>query len=252
MQKKDKIKVVILAAGEGTRMKSDLPKVLMEVRGKAMIEHLLSAIHESGVDEKPIIVVGYKKEDVIKKLGDKYEYVVQEERLGTGHAVITTEKILKNNADHILVLYGDSPFLRAETIKHLVDKHLESRVKLTMATVTLPDFEDWRNFFYKSFSRIVRNGKGEIVKDVQFRDANEEEKKIKEVNPCYFVFETKWLWEKLKTLNRDNDQKQYYLTDLVKRAIDEGIRIESIKIDPREALAANSKEELEILEQVII
>ncbi|MEK7539407.1 MAG: NTP transferase domain-containing protein [Patescibacteria group bacterium] len=247
---KDKIKVVILAAGQGVRMKSDLPKVLLEVRGKPMIERLLWAVQKSGVDDKPIIVVGYKKEEVINRLGDKYEYVVQEEQLGTGHAVISAEKILKNNAAHILVLYGDSPFLSSKTIKELVNRHLKSGVKITMATVKLPDFANSRAFFYKSFSRIVRDKNGKIVKDVQFRDASEEEKKIKEVNPCYFIFETKWLWEKLKTLNTNNKQKQYYLTDLVERAIEEGTKIESIKINPQEALAANSKEELEILEKL--
>lgn len=251
MSEKSKIKVVILAAGAGTRMKSDLPKVLMQVKGKTMIEHLLSSVQKSGIDDKPIIVVGYKKEAIINKLGDKYEYVVQEKQLGTGHAVISTEKILKNNAENILVLFGDSPFLSPKTMKELINRHLESKAKLTMATVELPDFEDWRAFFYRSFSRIVRDVNGKIVKDVQFKDANEEEKKIKEVNPCYFIFEAKWLWEKLKTLNKNNKQKEYYLTDLVERAIEEGVKMESIKIDPREALAANSKEELEVLEKLV-
>ncbi len=248
----DKVKIVILAAGQGTRMKSDVPKVMMQVKGKPMIEHLLGAVAQSGIDDRPIIVVGYKKEEIMERLGNKYDYVVQENQLGTGHAVISVEKIVKNKADHLLVLYGDSPFLKSETIKELVERHLLSKVKMTMATVDLPDFDDWRAFFYKSFSRIVRNENGEIIKDVQFRDANTEKKKITEVNPCYFIFETKWLWEKLKTLNKNNNQKQYYLTDLVERAISEGIKIESVKIDPKEALAANSKEELEILEGLVV
>ncbi len=252
MDKKDKIRVVILAAGQGTRMKSDLPKVLVPVKGKPMIEHLLEAVAESSIDAKPVIVVGYKKEEVIKTLGDKYEYVVQEKQLGTGHAVITTEKILKDKTDHVLVLYGDSPFLSSETIEKLVDRHLGSKAKITMATVELPDFNDWRDFFYKSFSRIVRDKNGNIIKDVQFKDTNEEEKKIKEVNPCYFIFETRWMWEKLKTLNKNNAQKQYYLTDLVECAIQEGTKIESMKIDPREALAANSQEELAVLEKLTL
>jgi bifunctional UDP-N-acetylglucosamine pyrophosphorylase/glucosamine-1-phosphate N-acetyltransferase len=244
-----KIKIVILAGGKGKRMQSDLPKALVQVNGKAMIKHLLESIEKSGVCEIPSIVVGYGKESVMKELGEKYHYTHQEEQLGTGHAVMCTHKDLKDKTDHVLVLYADNPFMKPETIKKLADKHLTSKAKLTMATVKLPDFEDWRNFFYKNFSRIIRNEKGEIIKSVEFRDASEEEKKVKEVNPCYFCFDADWLWKKLQTLKNDNAQKEYYLTDLVKIAMEEGLKIESISIDPQEALAANSKEELEILEK---
>ncbi len=246
------MKIVILAAGQGARMKSDLPKVLIPVKNKPMIAHLLSAIKSSGVDAKPVVVVGNKKEEVMRELRNNYTYVIQHEQLGTGHAVISAENALKNKAENIMVLPIDHPFITPETIKKLAHKHLASKAKITMATVELPDFNDWRSVFYNSFSRIVRDKSGAIVKDVQFKDANDEEKKITEVNPIFFCFEAVWLWEKLKTLNRDNAQKQYYLTDLIKRAIDEGEKIESVRIDPKEALAANSKEELEILEKLVV
>jgi len=245
-----KIRIIILAAGKGIRMKSELPKVLIKLNGKPMIEHLLSAIKESGVDKRPVIVVGHKKEEVMSALGDKYEYVVQEKQLGTGHAVISAEKALKNKADNIIVLPSDHSFISAETIKKLAQKHLDSGAKVTMATVKVPDFKDWRSVFYSSFSRIVRNKNNDIIRDVQFRDATEDEKKITEVNPIFFCFESSWLWKKLKTLNTNNAQKQYYLTDLVERAIKDKVKIESIEIDPKEALAANSKEELKILEKL--
>lgn len=251
MNDKNKIRIVILAAGKGTRMKSELPKVLVKLNGKPMIRHLLDSIHKSNIDEKPIIVVGYKKEGVIKELGDKYQYVFQEEQLGTGHAVMSTENILLNKTDNIMVLPSDHPFISPETIKKLSKKHLESGAKITMATTKLPDFKGWRSAFYTSFSRIVRDKNSKIIKDVQFRDTNEEEKKITEVNPIYFCFEAEWLWKKLKTLKTDNDQKQYYLTDVIKMAMEENQKIESIHIDAREALAANSQEELEILEKLI-
>ena len=248
----DKIKILILAAGQGTRMKSDLPKVLVNFKGKPLMRHLLESVEKSGIDAKPTIVVGYKKEEIMSRLGDTYDYVVQENQLGTGHAVASAEKMLKDTAENIMVLPSDHPFISSETIKALARQHLESGAKITMATVKLPDFEDWRSVFYKSFSRIIRDRDGRIVKDVQFRDATNEEKKITEVNPIYFCFDGQWLWEKLKTLNKNNDQQQYYLTDLVERAISQGIKIESVKIDPREALAANSKEELEILEGLVV
>jgi len=251
MNNAEKIKIVILAAGHGKRMRSELPKVLISLNGKPLLAHVLDSVKKSGIDDKPAIVVGQQRELVIKTLGDGYLYIIQEDQLGTGHAVMAARKMLENDADHIVVLYGDHPFISPETIKKLVGKHLSSKSKITMATVSLPDFEDWRKVFYSNFSRVVRNEKGEIVKDVQFKDAGKEEKEITEVNPCYFCFDSKWLWEKLKTLKTNNSQKEYYLTDLVKVAMQEKIKIESINIDPHEALGVNSKEELEILEKLI-
>src|SRR3989338_2200504 len=243
-----RIQIIILAAGHGKRMGSEIPKVLIPFHGKPLMAHVLDAVKKSGFCDKPVIIVGQQRELIVKTLGDDYEYVIQEEQLGTGHAVMTAQKILENNADHIMVLYGDHPLISPETIKNLINKHLDSNGKITMATVSLPDFEDWRNVFYTNFSRIIRDKNGNIVKDIQFKDANEEEKKILEVNPCYFCFEAKWLWSKLKTLENTNTQKEYYLTDLVKIAMQEKIKIESISIASEEALGANSKEELEILE----
>ncbi len=247
-----KVRIVILAAGKGTRMKSELPKALVPLKGKPMIRHELSAILQSGVDERPLIVVGYKKEEIIKEIGDAFDYAIQTEQLGTGHAIMSAEYKLKGAADSIIVLPCDHPFISADTIKKLSRKHEESGATITMATVSLPDYEDWRKVFYTSFSRIIRDETGKIIKDVQFRDATDAEKKITEVNPIFFCFKSNWLWENLKNLNTDNDQKQYYQTDLIKMAIDQGKNIESIAIEPREALAANSREELEILENLMI
>ena len=248
----NKIKILILAAGKGTRMKSDLPKVLAQIGGKSMILHLLKSIAESNIDNRPVVVVGYKREEIMKELGDKYAYAVQDEQLGTGHAVMSAQKILENNTDHVMILPSDHPFISSYTLKKLAERHLTSNAKITMATVKLPDFENWRSVFYNSFSRIIRDENGKIIKDVQFRDASDEEKEITEVNPIFFCFDALWLWKKLKTLKTDNDQKQYYLTDLIKKAMEEGQKIESINIDPHEALAANSKKELEILEKLYV
>ena len=248
----NKIKIIILAAGKGNRMQNELPKVLMPVGGKPMIERLLESVGKSGIGDHPVVVVGYKKEEVMKELGNNYEYAVQEEQLGTGHAIMSTENLLKGNTDNVMVLPSDHPFITEETIKKLAERHLESGAKITMATTKLPDFKNWRFAFYTSFSRIIRDESGRIVRDVQFRDATEEEKKIKEVNPIFFCFEAKWLWKNLKNLKTDNDQKQYYQTDLIKLAMQQGEKIESIDIDPREALAANTKAELEILEKLVV
>ncbi len=248
-----KTKIVILAAGQGTRMQSELPKVLVTLHDKPMIKYVLDAVNASQVDSTPVIIVGHRKDEIIAELvkdGREYTYVTQHEQLGTGHAVATAESALKGKADNVIVLPSDHPFLTPETIQNLNTKQEESGATITMATTTVSDFEDWRRAFYKSFSRIIRNESGKIIRDVQFRDATDKEKEIKELNPIYFCFKADWLWENLRKLNTHNDQKQYYLTDLVKIAMENGEKIESINISPREALAANSKEELELLEKV--
>jgi bifunctional UDP-N-acetylglucosamine pyrophosphorylase/glucosamine-1-phosphate N-acetyltransferase len=244
----NKTKIIVLAAGKGTRMAGDLPKVLAQVKGKPMIKYLLETIEESGIDNEPVIIVGYKKELIIKELGDKYHYITQEEQLGTGHAVSLAKDYLKDKAENIIVLYGDHPFISADTIKKINEAHTKSGKKITMATVKLKDFRDWRISFV-NFSRIIRDKTEKIIKDVQFKDASDEEIKVSEVNPCYFCFDAGWLWSKLSTLKNNNAQKEYYLTDLIKMATEDGTEIESIEIEALEALGANTKAELEILEK---
>lgn len=245
-----KIQIVILAAGEGKRMGSDLPKVLVPLHGKPLIKHLLETIKDLPFG-KPYIIVGHGKEKVIQELGEnKYNFVEQKEQLGTGDAVNTFKYSVKEEADSIVVLYGDQPFTSTETINKLIETQLGTRKKIVMATVNLPDFEGWRANFL-GFSRVIRDKKtGKILKTVEEKDANEEEKKIKEVNPCYFCFEAKFLWQELDNLKKDNAQKEYYLTDVLKSAVEKGIDIESVEIDAKEALGANSKAELEILENL--
>ena len=247
-KKKNKIHIIVLAGGKGKRMESELPKVLVTLRGKPMIRHLLESIKASGVCDKPSIVVGYGKDLVMQELGSTYQYAIQAEQLGTGHAVMSAEKDIDAGVENVMILYGDNPYVRPESITKLADTHITSGRKITMATVALPDFNDWRTFFYKNFSRIVRDEHNNIIRSVEFKDTTDEEKKITEVNPCYFCFNARWLWEKLHTLKNDNAQQEYYLTDLVQIAMHEGEPIASIQIEPSEALAANSKEELSLLE----
>lgn len=254
MDRNSKIKIIILAAGKGTRMGGDLPKVLMPVKNKSMIKRVLESVIKSKIDESPVIIVGYKKELVIRELsGDKikYNFINQEEQLGTGHAVNLAKAALKNKVKNIIVLYGDHPLISVETIKKINKKHSKSKKKITMATVKLENFNDWRKNFL-GFSRVIRNKNGEIIRTVEKKDATAEDLKITEVNPCYFCFDAKWLWEHLDKLKNDNAQKEYYLTDLIKIATADNIEIESIEIDAHEALGANSKEELEILGKFIV
>lgn len=246
----EKTQIIILAAGKGKRMNVEIPKVLVNFNGKPMIDYLIQAVLHSGVVGKPILVVGYKKEEVIEHIGDKATYVVQEEQLGTGHAVKVTEASIPEHIENVLVLYGDAPSVTGAMIANLVAVHNNSNCSLTMATVTIPSFDDWYQVFYKPFSRIVRDENNKIIRSVEFKDASELEKEIKEVNPCYFCFKKEWLFEHLAKLKNENAQGEYYLTDLVGYAASLK-SIASVSISPEEALGVNSIEELQRLEKII-
>lgn len=245
-----KTQIIILAGGKGKRMNQEIPKALVPFHGQPMVDYLVNAVAHSGVCGKPILVVGYQKEAVMNHVGDKAIYAVQEEQLGTGHAVKITESYIDADTENVLVLYGDAPAVTGAMIANLDATHKVSGNVLTMATVTVPSYEDWYQVFYAPFSRIVRGDNGKIERSVEFKDATEEEKKIKEVNPCYFCFDKKWLFENLAKIKNENSQGEYYLTDLVKLAVESG-GIASVSISPEEALGVNSIEELERLEKII-
>ena len=242
------LELIVLAAGQGKRMHSALPKVLHRLAGRPLLAHVLQACR--ALAPKRILVVhGHGGEQVkLAFKGEKLAWIEQSAQLGTGHAVNLAREVLEKKAENIIVLYGDHPFVSPETIKNLRDKHIRSGKKITMATVKLPDFKDWRINFV-SFSRIIRDASGNIIKDVQFKDASDAEIKVTEVNPCYFCFDASWLWENLTALKNFNAQNEYYLTDLIKIATESDMEIESIDIDPREALGANTRAELLILEK---
>lgn len=243
-------RVVLLAAGKGKRMQSDLPKVLAPINGKPLIRFTLDAVEESGVDNHPIIVIGYKSEEVIKELGSSFQYVKQEEPLGSGHAVSKAREAIIGKADNVIVLYGDHPLIKGETINSLRNLHTEESPTITMMTAMLPDFDDWRSVF-KSFGRVVRDGNN-VKAIVESKDATEEELKICEVNPGYYCFDSEWLWKNLERIDNKNAAGEYYLTDLVKIAIGNGEEVLSAEIDPKEAVGVNTREELKIAEKLLL
>lgn len=240
--------IIILAAGHGKRMQSELPKALTPLHGKPFIQHVIDAIVSSGFCDNPIIVIGQKGDQVRSQLGSSYSYAVQAEQLGTGHAVMIAEGVSKD-ADTIVVLYADHPLVSADTIKNLINTHKEKNATLTMATANVPDFNDWRSAFL-AFGKLVRDENGKITKIVEVNDATKEELEIKEVNPAYMCFDAKWMWEHLHMLKNENAQSEYYLTGLVGMAFDENQKVETISIDPREALGVNTREQLELIEKL--
>ena len=245
-----KFAVVILAAGKGKRMGADLPKVLHLFQGRPFIVHLVEEVKKSGICERPTVVVCDEHDLVQKALGDSCDYVAQAEQLGTAHAVQCAEGFLKGRAENILILYGDHPLLKAETLRALRDLHeKENHHSLSLMTTVVSDFDDWRSAF-QGFGRIVRNQNGEITKIIEFKDATDEEKKILEVNPMYCCFKADWLWENLKKIDNKNAASEYYLTDLVKMAVDQGEKIAILQIANVECLGINKPEELEMVQKM--
>jgi len=245
----NKVQVVILAAGKGKRMNAEVPKVLVPFHDKPMIDYVVEASMHSGIEAKPILVVGYGKELIISHLGDRANYATQEEQLGTGHAVKCAQEAVLGDIEHVMVLYGDQPAITGAMIANLAKTHINSGKNLTMATVELPSFDSWYQSFL-AFGRIVRNDKSEIEKIVEYKDATDTEKEIKEVNPAYFCFKKDWLFSKLEEVKNINTQGEYYLTDLVEIAAHDG-GIASVHISPEEALGVNTIEQLRELEQII-
>lgn len=246
-------RIIILAAGLGKRMGGKMPKVLISLAGKPMLKYLVEAVKKSGVDKRPVVVVAPDNKELVKRSLEGYDcdYIVQEEQLGTGHAVLCTRDFLENEADNILIFYGDMPLVSAETIKKINNTHIDEGKVLTMATVKVSDFKDWRKGFY-DFGRILRNDKGKVVQIIEKKDATEEQLNIKEVNPSYFCFKAEWIWKNLDKLENKNVQKEYYLTDLIGIACRQGQDIATVEIEPKEALGVNTPQQLEDLKKIIL
>jgi bifunctional UDP-N-acetylglucosamine pyrophosphorylase/glucosamine-1-phosphate N-acetyltransferase len=241
--------IVILAAGKGTRMGSELPKVLVSLKGKPMINYLMESVMSVGVDCRPIIVVSPDNKEIIKEALVAYdlEYVIQDKQLGTGHAVACARDFINQTAENVLVLYGDQPLLTTDSIKKFIDLKPEA---LTIMSTVLPNFEDWYYSFYR-LGRIVHHELGGVKAIVEFKDATEEEKTIKEINLASMAFNKDWLLKNIGNLKDDNNAHEFYLTDLVKIAFSQGYKINTVSINPKEAMGINSQEELKIAESLI-
>ena len=228
-------KSVILAAGKGTRMKSDLPKVMHTAAGKTMIEWAINSV--SSVDNKPTVVVGYGKELVKAKLGDSVDYAVQDVQNGTGHAVMMAADTIKGS-DYTIVTYGDMILLKKESIENLLDYAKSNNLDAAILTAIADD--------PTGLGRIIKDENGYVLKIVEHKDANDEQLKVKEINTGVICFKTSALLDSLNKLNCNNSQNEYYLTDTVEIINAQGGKMGSMSIDAMEALGTNDKYQLSL------
>ncbi len=243
-------KVIILAAGKGTRMNSELPKVLMPLKGKPMIKYLIESVLKSQIDRQPILIVSPDNQEIIKEYLKEYDlnYVIQSEQLGTGHAISCAKELLSESGiKNLVVFYGDHPFIQAETMEKLIVNHYDP---ITMMTTQVSNFEGWHQNFIR-WGRVLRDKDGEIKEIIEFKDASPKQQEITEVNPAFFCFDNSWIWKNISQLKNQNNQKEYYLTDMIKIATSQNIRINSLEIGPEEAVGINSQEELAVAEELL-
>lgn len=234
---------VILAAGKGTRMKSKLPKVLHKAAGKSMVQHVIDAAKAAGA-KRNIVVTGFGGEMVREAIGDQAEFAEQKEQLGTGHAVMQTAELLKDETGTVMVLCGDTPLLTGDLLKKLFDAHIEAKAKATVLTAIMPDAT--------GYGRIIRMADGSVQKIVEHKDATEEERQVKEVNSGIYCFDAKALFESLKKVTNDNAQGEYYLPDVLEILQKQGEKIWAVAADDYEStLGINSRQQLAGAEKIL-
>ena len=234
---------IILAAGKGTRMKSNLPKVLHKVCGKAMVQIIIDNIQNAEIG-KSYIVIGHGAEKVREELGDAHQYAVQEPQLGTGHCVMQAIPAIPDDTDGVLVVCGDTPLLKAETLAMLKANFIETKAACTILTAIMEN--------PTGYGRIIRNDAGNIVGIVEEKDATEEQKKIKEVNTGTYFFDYPLLKEALANITNDNAQGEYYLTDTLSYLNEKGHTIDGIiSNDAEETMGVNDRINLAKAEKLL-
>lgn len=227
-----RVAAVLLAAGQGTRMKSDLPKVLHPICGQPLIQYALAAARAAST-EPPVVILGHGAEQVRAHVADRARGVLQQPQLGTGHAVMQAESLLRGESDYVIVTYADMPLLRGETLQRLVEVQQANSGPITMLTVIAAD--------PRGFGRVMRNPDGSVQAIVEEAQASPEELAIRELNVGAYCFRADWLWEALKRIPL-SPKGEYYLTDTIGLATDEGLSVQALLMDdPDEAIGINTR-----------
>ena len=237
------VMAIILAAGKGTRMKSKKSKLVQKIYGKEIVKRAVENAQKAGVKDI-VAVVGYMKEEVMNVLGDNVKYAFQEEMLGTGHAVIQATEYLKNKKGKVLVLNGDVPLLRPETINKLLEKSTENKEYATLLTAIYDN--------PRGYGRIIRDEGGNISAIVEEKDTTEEQKLIKEINAGIYCFDIVELLSALEEIKPNNAQGEYYLTDVIEIMNEKGLKTGAVIVeDNTEILGINDRIQLEMLTKVL-
>jgi len=238
------VTAVILAAGMGTRMKSDLVKVLHPLAGKPMIEHVIDAVRAAGVD-RCIVVVGHQADRVKETVKRPVEFVVQAEQLGTGHAVMQAEEALAGFDGLVLVTYGDTPLYTPETYRALIENHRRSGAKATLLSTFLEN--------PRGYGRVIREQDGGFSKIVEQKDIDSPAiESVKEINTGTYCFDARALFQALRKVRNDNQQGEYYLPDVLKVLRDQGETVAiDVLADASEALGINDRRQLAEAEAVL-
>ena len=219
----EQLKAVILAAGKGTRMKSDLPKVVHTIEGKCLVDYAIEAAIGAGAEE--------------------VNFVLQEEQLGTGHAVRCAKDFLGNEGQ-TMILFGDTPLITAETLKRLREYHTENKNTVTVLSAMVED--------PTGYGRIIRDADGNFVKSVEHKDASEEERASHEINSGMYIFDTRELKEALEKIQPNNAQGEYYLPDTLTIIKDKGLKVDAFALsDPEDIMGVNDQEQLKSAAEVI-
>ncbi len=231
------------------RMGGEHPKVLTPVAGVPMLLRVLDNMQD--ICPRPTVVVGYKKEEVIGVAGDRCEYVVQEAQTGTGSAVGVAKTMLETRPiDNLMVLSGDHPLVKKDTIQKIVSVREETNAAIAMGTVVVPEYAgDWALFSH--YGRIVRDQNGQVQKIVEVKDSTPAEVAIKEVNVSCYCYRPQWLWQNIGLLKNKNVSGEYYLTDMVALALSQGEKVVATPVDYVQAMGANTPSELAIIEKHI-
>ena len=237
------VMTVIMAAGKGTRMKSNKSKLVHKIYDKELVKRVADLAKEVGSDQI-ITVVGHLKEQVQEVLGDSVKYAYQEELLGTGHAVMQARKYLEGKKGKVIILYGDVPIIRKSTLENLVIKSYKNKEYATLLTAIYEN--------PTGYGRIIRDEGGNIKAIVEEKDANMFEKEIKEINSGIYCFDIEELLEALKLIKPNNVQGEYYLTDVIKIMNDKGLKTGAVIVeDNTEILGVNDRAQLELLTRVL-
>lgn len=234
---------IVMAAGKGTRMKSKNSKLVQKIYGKEIVKRAVENAEKAGVKDI-VAVVGYKKEEVMKVLGDNIKYAFQDEMLGTGHAVMQAKEYLKGKKGKVLVLNGDVPLIRPETLNKLIEKSIENKEYATLLTAIYDD--------PTGYGRIVRDEGGNIEGIVEEKDTTEEQKKITEINAGIYCLDIEALLEALEKITPNNKQGEYYITDVIQIMNNRGLKTGAVIVeDNTEILGINDRIQLGILTKVL-